>query len=159
MPRVSAPSARLRWPVAPELTLPEVTKPVIRYRGQKHSEDEEPREEDLASDSSDDSIRWSKKPRGNRKQKPTISVPPRVRASRKSGRKRAGSDDEAPIGSEYNIAPDNALFNAVRDPNSAVQSAVDDWIATYGEEEDDDTGPGVALAQLVNFLLRVRHRT
>ena len=28
-----------------------------------------------------------------------------------------------------------------------------------GEEEDDDTGPGVALAQLVNFLLRVRQRT
>ncbi|KAK4699710.1 cohesin complex subunit SA-1/2, partial [Phenoliferia sp. Uapishka_3] len=46
------------------------------------------------------------------------------------------------------IEEDNTLFNAVRNPDSALQSTVDDWVESYQEA----TGP--ALAELINFFLR-----
>lgn len=130
----------------------EGTKTGVRQRGVGDAVGDDELSEEEPVDDSDDDDGEHLPPAKRRKTRKAAA--PRKRARKTAG---AGSDDEAPIGlSEYNISSDNALFNAVRDPNAAVQTAVDDWVATYGEEEDDDTGPGVALAQLVNFLLRVR---
>ncbi|KDN44143.1 hypothetical protein K437DRAFT_294942 [Tilletiaria anomala UBC 951] len=49
---------------------------------------------------------------------------------------------------ELNIKDDNALFNAVLDSQSAVQSNVEDWMILFQAER------GEALSQLVNFFLR-----
>ncbi|KAL8292902.1 hypothetical protein RQP46_000596 [Phenoliferia psychrophenolica] len=46
------------------------------------------------------------------------------------------------------IEEDNTLFNAVRDPNSSLQTVVDDWIESYQEAS------GPAMAELINFILR-----
>jgi cohesin complex subunit SA-1/2 len=40
--------------------------------------------------------------------------------------------------------------DAVKDPNTALKTVVEDWIESYKE----DSGP--AMAELVNFVLRVR---
>ena len=42
------------------------------------------------------------------------------------------------------------MADAVRNPNSSLQTVVDDWIESY----QSDAGP--AMAELVNFVLRVR---
>ncbi|SCV69509.1 BQ2448_2529 [Microbotryum intermedium] len=49
---------------------------------------------------------------------------------------------------DFKIKDDNSIFNAVRDPNSALETTVEDWFEQYSEE------PGPAMAELVNFLLR-----
>ncbi|PWN46991.1 hypothetical protein IE53DRAFT_278454 [Violaceomyces palustris] len=46
------------------------------------------------------------------------------------------------------IKDDNAIFNAVKDPNSALQSTAEDWVVSYQEK------PGPALAELINFVIR-----
>lgn len=44
---------------------------------------------------------------------------------------------------------DDGEIDAIRNSNSALQPIVDDWIESY----EDDEGP--AMAELVNFVLRV----
>ena len=82
----------------------------------------------------------------------------RSTAPRKRARKAAGSDDEGAAKGEYIIWNDNRLFNSIRSTRANVQKAVDDWIGSYQDEDAEDTGPGVALAELVNFVLRVRQQ-
>ena len=40
--------------------------------------------------------------------------------------------------------------DAVKNPNTALQTTAEDWIESYRDE------PGPAMAELVNFVLRVR---
>ena len=54
----------------------------------------------------------------------------------------AGSRDELPINE------DNDIFNAVKDPNSALQSIAEDWVVAFSDHQ------GGALAELVNFIIR-----
>ncbi|SPO27520.1 related to Nuclear cohesin complex subunit [Ustilago trichophora] len=54
----------------------------------------------------------------------------------------AASRDELPIND------DNDIFNAVKDPNSALQSNAEDWVVAFSDHQ------GRALAQLVNFVIR-----
>ena len=42
------------------------------------------------------------------------------------------------------------FLDAVSDPNTSLESIVDDWIESY----KSDAGP--AMAELINFVLRVR---
>jgi len=42
--------------------------------------------------------------------------------------------------------------DAVQDPKSALEASVEEWVDLYQDEEDSR---GEALAQLVNFTLRV----
>ncbi|BGP05787.1 cohesin complex subunit [Rhodotorula toruloides] len=77
-------------------------------------------------------------------------------------KKKAAAEDgdeefEAPVakaagggaaGKDFKIEDDNGLFNAVKDPNTALKTVVEDWIESYKE----DSGP--AMAELVNFVLR-----
>ncbi|GAA5879860.1 hypothetical protein JCM3774_002262 [Rhodotorula dairenensis] len=89
-------------------------------------------------------------------------------ATRQRGRKRAaaaagsGEEDEnvdggatkaaaagaAKPGKDFQINDDNEVFNAVKNPNSALQQVAEDWIESYKEES------GPAMAELVNFVLR-----
>jgi hypothetical protein len=48
---------------------------------------------------------------------------------------------------EYNVPED-----AVKDPKSAIEASVEDWIEQYQADEDSR---GQALAELVNLMLRV----
>ncbi len=60
-----------------------------------------------------------------------------------AGRSRAAaSRDELPINE------DNDIFNAVKDPNSALQSIAEDWVVAFSDHQ------GRALAELVNFVIR-----
>ncbi|KAJ1023453.1 hypothetical protein NDA16_003070 [Ustilago loliicola] len=54
----------------------------------------------------------------------------------------AASRDELPIND------DNDIFNAVKDPNSALQSNAEDWVVAFSDHQ------GRALAELVNFVIR-----
>ncbi|CEH14396.1 Sister chromatid cohesion complex Cohesin, subunit STAG/IRR1/SCC3 [Ceraceosorus bombacis] len=49
---------------------------------------------------------------------------------------------------ELNIKEDNALFNSVKDPDTALQSTAEDWVVTY------QVNAGTALSQLVTFFFR-----
>ncbi|KAK4048718.1 cohesin complex subunit [Microbotryomycetes sp. JL221] len=49
---------------------------------------------------------------------------------------------------DFKINNDNSIFNAVCNPNTALETTVDDWLESYQE------APGPAMAELVNFLLR-----
>ncbi|KAK0539390.1 cohesin complex subunit [Tilletia horrida] len=60
-----------------------------------------------------------------------------------SGAKVAGRNKE-----ELPIKDDNFIFNAVKDPETALDTAAEDWVAMYHD------APAEALAQLVTFLLR-----
>ncbi|KAM0753990.1 hypothetical protein T439DRAFT_298458 [Meredithblackwellia eburnea MCA 4105] len=46
------------------------------------------------------------------------------------------------------VEADNTLYNAIRNPNSALQTVVDDWVESYQQ----NAGP--AMAELINFVLR-----
>lgn len=41
-------------------------------------------------------------------------------------------------------------LDAVKNPNTSLQTTVDDWIESYQNDE------GKAMAELINFVLRVR---
>ncbi|EPQ32336.1 uncharacterized protein PFL1_00532 [Pseudozyma flocculosa PF-1] len=64
---------------------------------------------------------------------------PRATSTKTRG---AGSKDELPIND------DNDIFNAVKDPNSALQSTAEDWVVSFQNDE------GKALAELTNFVIR-----
>lgn len=49
------------------------------------------------------------------------------------------------------LTPFAILSDAVKNPNAALQAVVDDWIESYDEES-----PGIAMAELINFVFRVR---
>ncbi|GAA5932633.1 cohesin subunit IRR1 [Sporobolomyces koalae] len=51
-------------------------------------------------------------------------------------------------GKDFPIDDDNELFNAVKSPNTALQTTAEDWIESYQQD------PGPAMAELVNFILR-----
>ncbi|GAA5890955.1 hypothetical protein JCM8208_003106 [Rhodotorula glutinis] len=97
---------------------------------------------------------------------PSSRAPPRAKkaaakpaAPRKRKAAAADEDDEdedgapaakkaAAAAKDFNIENDNGLFNAVKNPNTALQTTAEDWIESYREES------GPALAELVNFVLR-----
>ncbi|GAA6050117.1 hypothetical protein JCM3770_001381 [Rhodotorula araucariae] len=54
----------------------------------------------------------------------------------------------AQAGKDFKVEGDNGLFNAVKNPNTALQTTAEDWIESYREES------GPAMAELVNFVLR-----
>ncbi|GAA6013136.1 hypothetical protein JCM11491_005192 [Sporobolomyces phaffii] len=60
----------------------------------------------------------------------------------------AGTAKKATSGKDFPIEDDNELFNAVKSPNTALQTTAEDWIESYKES------PGPAMAELVNFVLR-----
>lgn len=47
---------------------------------------------------------------------------------------------------------DGTLLDAVKSPNSSLQTVADDWIGSY------ESDPGPAMAELITFILRVRPR-
>ncbi|GAA5843847.1 hypothetical protein JCM9279_000166 [Rhodotorula babjevae] len=97
---------------------------------------------------------------------PSTRAPPRAKkastaAPRKRKAPRAAEADEdededgapaakkaATAGKDFKIENDNGLFNAVKNPNTALQTTAEDWIESYREES------GPAMAELVNFVLR-----
>ncbi|BGP45801.1 cohesin complex subunit [Rhodotorula kratochvilovae] len=82
-------------------------------------------------------------------------TPVRRAAPRKRKTAAEEDEDEAPpaakraqAGKDFKIEGDNGLFNAVKNPNTALQTTAEDWIESYQEES------GPAMAELVNFVLR-----
>ncbi|KAM0792165.1 hypothetical protein ACM66B_004862 [Microbotryomycetes sp. NB124-2] len=85
---------------------------------------------------------------------------PRRAGTQRGGAGGGGDDEEqadegaatggrgADAKGDFKINNDNAVFNAVRNPNTALESTVNDWIESYQES------PGPAMAELVDFLLR-----
>lgn len=57
----------------------------------------------------------------------------------------------APSSSRWACA-DGTLLDAVKSPNSSLQTVADDWIGSY------ESDPGPAMAELITFILRVRPR-
>lgn len=49
---------------------------------------------------------------------------------------------------ELDIEEDNVLFNAIKNPETALQVTVDDWVVEY------QTAPGPALTTLINLVIR-----
>ncbi|KAJ3840935.1 hypothetical protein F5878DRAFT_43352 [Lentinula raphanica] len=86
----------------------------------------------------------TRKPRGQRVPKdPTVSRP----------KKRANEApntpfDPASITKATNISSDNPLFNAILNPNAALQGTVEDFLESLNEDENQ------ALAELINMILR-----
>ncbi|BGP22583.1 cohesin complex subunit SA-1/2 [Rhodotorula toruloides] len=94
--------------------------------------------------------------------KPRASAGGRKAAGGGARNKQAAAEDEdedfhTPVakaagggaaGKDFKVEDDNGLFNAVKDPNTALKTVVEDWIESYKE----DSGP--AMAELVNFILR-----
>ncbi|GAA5922470.1 hypothetical protein JCM3775_005740 [Rhodotorula graminis] len=99
---------------------------------------------------------------------PAGRAPPRAKkaaakptAPRKRKAAKVDEDDEdengagapaakkaAAAAKDFKIENDNGLFNAVKNPNTALQTTAEDWIESYRDE------PGPAMAELVNFVLR-----
>ncbi|GAA5880996.1 hypothetical protein JCM1840_007214 [Sporobolomyces johnsonii] len=83
---------------------------------------------------------------------------PRKRAKKAAAGEGGDYDEEeqqqprggakAPSGKDFPIEDDNGLFNAVKSPNTALQTTAEDWLESYKE----NSGP--AMAELVNFVLR-----
>ena len=63
-------------------------------------------------------------------------APPRARA------RTLGNKDELPINNDVE------LFNAIKDPNTALQSTAEDWIVAFQDEQ------GKPLAELINAVIR-----
>ncbi|GAA6060152.1 hypothetical protein JCM10212_001449 [Sporobolomyces blumeae] len=79
--------------------------------------------------------------------------PARKPRAKKQGDEEEGDEaDEGArktsAGKDFPIDDDNNLFNAVKSPNTALQTVAEDWVESYRE----DSGP--AMAELVNFVLR-----
>ncbi|GAA5877410.1 hypothetical protein JCM16303_003321 [Sporobolomyces ruberrimus] len=79
----------------------------------------------------------AKKPRARKK-----------KADADGGDEAGEAEPKAKNGKDFPIEDDNDLFNAVKSPNTALQTTADDWVESYKE----DSGP--AMAELVNFVLR-----
>ncbi|SNX85606.1 related to Nuclear cohesin complex subunit [Melanopsichium pennsylvanicum] len=79
----------------------------------------------------------AKRPGPSRLRAGTTNATPSAPRSR-----AAASKDELPINE------DNDIFNAVKDPNSALQSNAEDWVVAFSDHQ------GLALAKLVNFVIR-----
>ncbi|KAG8906784.1 hypothetical protein FRB99_006161 [Tulasnella sp. 403] len=88
----------------------------------------------------------AKKPRVARATKVTTKGPPKGR--RKKG--KAGDVDVDPkaLAKESAISDDNVLFNAILNPNAALQSTAEDFLDSYGRAS------GPALADLISCVLR-----
>lgn len=98
-------------------------------------------------------------------------APAKKRAAPKTSRKRkaAALDDDSQasegadlpeneplLKGEYAIARDNALFEAVRHSETALELTVDEWIEAYqANGNDNEEAKGEPLAELINFVIRV----
>ena len=98
-------------------------------------------------------------------------APAKKRAAPKTSRKRkaAALDDDSQasegvelpeneplLKGEYAIARDNALFEAVRHSETALELTVDEWIEAYqANGNDSEEAKGEPLAELINFVIRV----
>ncbi|GAA6029512.1 hypothetical protein JCM8097_003715 [Rhodosporidiobolus ruineniae] len=148
-------------------------KAAKRKRGAASDDDDEPTasEDDgddfqSADDSDEEEYRAPKAAPSARKKVPNGSSARKPRASAGAGKGRKprarkaadedGEDDAAPktgaagkaSAKDFKIEGDNGLFNAVKNPNTALQQTAEDWIEQYKEES------GPAMAELVNFVLR-----
>ncbi|SPO27175.1 related to Nuclear cohesin complex subunit [Ustilago trichophora] len=86
----------------------------------------------------------TKTPRSTRKR----SGPSRSRAAANAATPSAARSRAAASRDELPINDDNDIFNAVKDPNSALQSNAEDWVVSFSDHQ------GRALAELVNFVIR-----
>ncbi|KAJ7248617.1 hypothetical protein B0H12DRAFT_1123467 [Mycena haematopus] len=95
---------------------------------------------DSGSDDDDD----DPKPKRKAKQSPVAKKP------RKTRKPKDGEDafDPQQAAKESKINADNPLFNAILNPAAALQSTAEDFL------ESLDQSPGLALAELVNLVLR-----
>ncbi|GAA5919670.1 hypothetical protein JCM1841_005220 [Sporobolomyces salmonicolor] len=101
-------------------------------------------------------------PKRQRKQANGTAAGRKALQPRKRRKKAAGSEGDdfeeeqqqprggakAPSGKDFPIEDDNGLFNAVKSPNTALQTTAEDWLESYKEN------PGPAMAELINFVLR-----
>ncbi|KAE8214306.1 hypothetical protein CF327_g2267 [Tilletia walkeri] len=78
---------------------------------------------------------------------PSVSSKGRVGAGG-AGRQGSGAKVMARNKEDLPIKDDNILFNAVKDPDSALDTTAEDWVAMYHD------APATALTQLVTLLLR-----
>ncbi|EST04683.1 hypothetical protein PSEUBRA_005959 [Kalmanozyma brasiliensis GHG001] len=76
------------------------------------------------------------------------SGPSRPRAGTAAATPSAARSRTAASRDELPINEDNDIFNAVKDPNSALQSNAEDWVVAFSDHQ------GRALAELVNFVIR-----
>ncbi|SAM82881.1 related to Nuclear cohesin complex subunit [Ustilago bromivora] len=88
--------------------------------------------------------RATKAPRSTKKR----SGPSRPRAGTTGATPSAARSRAAASRDELPINDDNEIFNAVKDPNSALQSNAEDWVVAFSDHQ------GRALAELVNFVIR-----
>ncbi|CAD6887518.1 unnamed protein product [Tilletia laevis] len=99
----------------------------------------------------------AKKAKGTRKNAAPPAAASRAQPSGKprgrpagggAGRQGSGAKVMARNKEDLPIKDDNVLFNAVKDPDAALDTTAEDWVATYHD------APATALSQLVTFLLR-----
>ncbi|GAA6000843.1 cohesin subunit IRR1 [Rhodotorula paludigena] len=90
----------------------------------------------------------TRKPRaaGTGARKPAGAGPRRKKAD--ADGEEDGSPAAAKAGKDFKIEDNNELFNAVKNPNTALQQTAEDWIESYKESS------GPAMSELVNFVLR-----
>ncbi|KAF8688572.1 STAG domain, partial [Rhizoctonia solani] len=118
---------------------------------ESESEDDDEGEEYKAPRASQAKATIAPKPRGRPKgttdsakhtrKKPAATKP---RATKARGKGEGGGH----VTSDLAINKDNALFNALLNPSSALQSVVDDYFESYNQ------APSAALADLANCILR-----
>ncbi|CAO1630591.1 unnamed protein product [Sympodiomycopsis kandeliae] len=100
----------------------------------------------------DSSAKASKKSKGNGNAVGT-SANKRSKANGKAGKTAAAQQprriQRAVVSKEeLRIKDDVTLFNAVKNPESALQTTVEEWVVAYQET------PGPALTDLINFIIR-----
>ncbi|CAO1636551.1 unnamed protein product [Parajaminaea phylloscopi] len=100
--------------------------------------------------------RQPKVPKANKRQKSQSKAPRAAKATTKTKRaaKRGpASKSAAPLRGpaqrqDLDINSDVPVFNAVKNPETALQTTAEDWVVAYQSE------PGPASAEMINFILR-----
>nr|WJN25053.1 sister chromatid cohesion subunit [Farysia itapuensis] len=88
-------------------------------------------------------------PRSNKTFKAATTSRPNTKASGPSKPRAGTAKSRAAVNrDELPVNDDNEIYNAVKDPNSALQSTAEDWVVSFQQDQ------GQALATLVNFVIR-----
>ncbi|KAF9078436.1 hypothetical protein BDP27DRAFT_1309581 [Rhodocollybia butyracea] len=141
--------------------------PVVLNGGDAVDDDDDPEQDEPNADGSDGEDGPPKKSRKKTKGQPAAkkarTAAPSTRKLKKprvpkdpattKSKKRATEAPNAPfdpaaLTQATHISSDNPLFNAIVNPNAALQGTVEDFLESLGQDENQ------ALAELVNMILR-----
>ncbi|ODO10375.1 hypothetical protein I350_00970 [Cryptococcus amylolentus CBS 6273] len=122
----------------------------------KQAEEDDEDEEESEEDESDN------EPTPKKKRAPKAAAPKKPRASaaaapkKKRAKKAAppAAEGEASQAAEPEEKTDSPLYNALQQPDIALQPLIDDWIETYQQAAGDEISEQTAIHELVVFFIR-----